>query len=73
MKMKMKWIYIQVKGWHGSAAIAVPRGLTVSELKLLLGLDHKSNILAGAVFLPLPGTARLDDLLEEFDTIYIEP
>jgi hypothetical protein len=69
----MKWIYVQVKGWHGSAAIMVPPGLTVSEFKLLLGLDLGSNVLAAAIFLPLPGTTRLDELVDEFDTVYVEP
>jgi hypothetical protein len=70
---KMKWIYIQVKGWHGLGAIMIPPGLTVSELKLLLGLDLGSNLLVPASFFPLPGGARLDELLDEFDTVYIEP
>ncbi|MGQ9477625.1 MAG: hypothetical protein ACUVRH_03930 [Candidatus Bipolaricaulia bacterium] len=69
----MKWIHIRVKGWHGSAAIMVPPGLTVSELKLLLGLDLGSNLLVAASFFPLPGGARLYELLDEFDTVYIEP
>jgi len=69
----MKWIYVQVAGWHGSAAVMVPQGLTVSEFKLLLGLDRKSNVMVAALFLPLPGGARLYELLDDFDTVYVEP
>jgi len=68
----MKWIYVQIEGWHGSAVVMIPRGLTVSEFKLLLGLDPQSNVMAAALFLPLPGGARLSDLLDDFDTVYIE-
>jgi len=51
----------------------VPQGLTVSEFKLLLGLNQKSNVMVAALFLPLPGRTMLYDLLDDFDTVYIEP
>ena len=69
----MKWIYVQIEGWHGSAAVMVPQGLTVSEFKLLLGLEPQSNVMVAALTLPLPGGMRLADLLDDFDTVYIEP
>jgi uncharacterized protein (UPF0254 family) len=51
----------------------VPQGLTVSEFKLLLGFDQKSNVMVTALFLPLPSGVRLYDLLDDFDTVYVEP
>lgn len=68
----MKWVYVQIKGWPGSAAVMVPQGLTVSEFKLLLGLHPQSNVMTAAFFLPLAGTVRLFDLFDDFDTVYIE-
>jgi len=68
----VKWIYIQVQGRCGLAAIMIPRWITVSELKLLLGLNRRSNLFIPSHFLPLPGEARLHQLVDDFETVYVE-
>ncbi len=69
----MKWVYVKMKGWPGAATVMVPQGLTVSEFKLLLGLNSQSNVMTASFLLPLPGKARLYELFDDFDTVYIEP
>ena len=71
--MAIKWIYIKIRGWFGLLAVKISKDLTVAELKLLLGLSRRSNLFVPAHFLPLPGEARLYNLVEDFETVYVEP
>lgn len=71
--MKLKWIYVEIKGWCGSAAVMIPHGITVSEFKMVIGVDPLSNVMVSTLFLPLPGGVRLYDLIDDFDTVYVEP
>ena len=71
--MAIKWIYVRIKGWFGLLAVKVPKDLTVAELKILLGLSRRSNLFVPAHFLPLPGEVQLYNLIEDFETVYVEP
>lgn len=65
-----KWIYVQMLGGLGFAMVSIPLGLTVSQLKLLLGIDSRSLVTLSG-WQPLAENDSLYERVSNYDTVYI--
>jgi len=65
-----KWIYVQMLGGLGFAMVCIPLGLTVSQLKLLLGIDPRSLVTLSG-WQPLAENDSLYERVSNYDTVYI--
>lgn len=66
-----KWIYVQTLSGLNFAMVCIPLGLTVSQLKLLLGIDPRSLVTLQSGFQPLAENESLYEHVSNYDTVYI--
>ncbi len=66
-----KWIYVQMLGGLGFAMVCIPLGLTVFQLKLLLGIDPRSLVTLQSGLQPLAENESLYEHVSNYDTVYI--
>lgn len=66
-----KWIYVQTLGGLSFAMVCIPFGLTVSQLKWLLGIDPRSLVTVQSEFQPLAENESLYEHVSNYDTVYI--
>lgn len=66
-----KWIYVQTLSGLSFAMVCIPLGLTVSQLKLFLGLDPRSLVTLQSGLQPLAENESLYEHVSNYDTVYI--
>lgn len=67
-----KWIHVRIQGWKGLATVRLPVETTVSDFKVMMGLETYSAVTVPASFLPLASEIDLYNSVNEFDTVRIE-
>jgi hypothetical protein len=66
-----KWIYVQTLSGLSFAMVCIPFGLTVAQLKLLLGIDPRSLVTLQSGLQPLAENESLYEHVSNYDTVYI--
>ncbi|MBI1743375.1 hypothetical protein HYR54_09985 [Candidatus Acetothermia bacterium] len=70
--MKTKWIQMKIKGWMGTATMAVFPGATVADFLRMAGLDAPGFLSIKQQFFPLDESAILYNYVKDFDTVSVE-